>query len=141
MICFSFLSCEKEGKTSITDQKIVGKVIDGKMTLTLDKATAIAKMESILKKENINADFDNVFLFAANDSYYMRATGGGLTSTTLLRVAEEDLDGDGDLVTIGITCTSKACASSSGCVPTKNKKQCTECGGGAGDCTKTVSAE
>lgn len=126
-----YISCEKNDSPPNENSSVVGNIINGELTLGVDKKSELNKWEKSLAKEGIDANLDDVMLFTANGNHYMRATGNGLTSTTLLRVGD-----GGTLYSLGITCTSKVCATTSGCVPIDSKR-CSSCW--SGDCTKTVS--
>ena len=85
-------------------------------------------------RPEFNIKFESSEVIKIDEVYYLRAVSGEYISTTLL-----EKDSKGILFSRGISCTSSVCANSDGCIPTTSGKSCTRCGGGIGDCTKTVS--
>lgn len=85
-------------------------------------------------RPEFNIKFESSEVIKIDEVYYLRAVSGEYISTTLL-----EKDSKGMLFSRGISCTSSVCANTDGCIPTTSGKSCTSCGGGIGDCTKTVS--
>lgn len=108
-----------------------------------EKEKIVHIVENSLKQE-IYLDTERVahevkilesFLKKIDDKAYLVSLHGEYITHSLLKENSQTKE----YVYAGISCTSKQCASSSGCVP-KNETECTPCGYGAGDCTKIVSS-
>jgi hypothetical protein len=100
-----------------------------------ESRSIVAKLEHDLNAADPTTavKFTKSELTIIDNQYYLVASNDTYTSTTLLRKGK-----DNQLVSAGISCTSKACASSStACVPKPDGKSCTTCL--TGDCTKTVT--
>ncbi|WP_298519915.1 hypothetical protein [uncultured Kordia sp.] len=107
------------------------------MTLSKSEQDAIVKLvkTNVSIAKNIQITIDSVKLKKIDDAYYLSSYHGDEITTTLLKV-ENGID----LKYAGISCTSKSCATSDGCVPHKDGKKCTKCPWSA-DCTKIVTSD
>ncbi|MGH1383870.1 hypothetical protein [Kordia sp.] len=107
------------------------------MTLSKSEQDAIVKLvkTNVSITKNAQITIDSVKLKKIEDTYYLSSYHGDEITTTLLKVENET-----QLKYAGISCTSKSCATSDGCVPHKDGKKCTKCPWSA-DCTKTVTSD
>ncbi|WP_298427019.1 hypothetical protein [uncultured Kordia sp.] len=107
------------------------------MTLSKAEQYAIVKLVSTNLSVGKSAPvvISSVKLKKIEDSYYLSSYHGDKITTTLLKI-----EGDTTLKYAGISCTSKACSTTDGCVPDKDGKKCAKCPW-AGDCTKTVTSD
>lgn len=71
------------------------------------------------------------------DGEYYLVSFSNETITTSLLKTETTQSGRLALVYSGISCTSSSCYSGTGCVPDKNKKDCTACV----SCTRTLTSD
>lgn len=77
--------------------------------------------------------FESHELVRIDKEIYLRSYDGEFVTTSLLKK-----DGDNNLRFGDVSCRSSHCASTSGCIPSSDKKSCTECPNG--DCTKSVDS-
>ncbi len=118
-------------------QSVIGRVVNGTPTFTTDVNRLINNWQKILSTQSsIQTQLNSIKIELINGAYYLMASGTPYSSAILLNCAVAT----GDLTTSSISCTSKTCATSDGCIPNKDGKSCTSCGWGTGDCTKTVSS-
>ncbi len=110
----------------------VGKVDlkSGKMTFSKDQKSILKVFNSLIKKSNIDANLTRLEFKQLRDVYYLKGYGDDYKSTMLLVS-----DGSGNLESSGTTCTTKACATTSGCEVT-TAGHCSAC---SGDCTKSTT--
>ncbi len=110
--------------------------LDGYTLETADARAIIATVENSMSIEYPNEilKFGMSEIKKIDESYYMVVKSGDYISTTLLKNVGND-----KLISVGISCTSKQCSSSpTGCIPRQDRKSCSKCNHGAGDCVKTV---
>ena len=115
-----------------------------KETLSEPTLNDIANFELIIENletsvsaaENEVIIYENHEIIQIENKTYLRSYGGDYITTTSLETIA-----DGRLQSRGVSCTSKQCATTSGCIPNSAQTGCTSCGGGLGDCVKTVSTE
>ena len=98
-------------------------------TLRIELFSQVARPATEIKIENS-------FLKEIEGKPYLVSMYGDYRTNSLLEKDSKTMK----YVYGGISCTSKTCATTDGCVP-KDKKKCTPCMGGAGDCVKTVTGE
>tara|TARA_R100000789_G_scaffold46331_1_gene47048 strand:+ start:528 stop:971 length:444 start_codon:yes stop_codon:yes gene_type:complete len=104
-----------------------------------ESAETIAKLEEkVASTLDPNISFDSSELKKINDRYYLVSKHGEFTTTSLLKIKSNKASNE-VLEFDGISCTSKTCATSNGCIPHESGTKCTPCNFGTGDCTKTVS--
>ncbi|MEM6720117.1 MAG: hypothetical protein AAF611_12405 [Bacteroidota bacterium] len=107
------------------------------MTLSKSEQKAIQKLVttnlSITQKKQVT--IEEVKLKKIDDTYYLSMKHGDQVTTTLLKV-----ENGTTLTYAGISCTSKSCSTTDGCIPAKDKKKCTKCPWST-DCTKTVTSD
>lgn len=122
-----FLSCSSQDDfINETDARMDAVAAEG-ILQNLERSLNEARPELKIK-------FESSKVIKVDGVYYLRAKSGEYISTTLL-----ERDKDGYLHSKGISCTSKACGTTNGCVPDSDGKKCTSCLAGMGDCTKTVT--
>lgn len=118
---------------------------DGKKNPELDenhRTSIVNKLKYELKTADLLDGFDGServlesSVVEIDGKFYLRTVfDNEYTATTLLKYDASN----NSLIEDGITCTSKICATSNGCVPDASGVKCSSCGGGIGDCTKTVT--
>lgn len=99
----------------------------------------IKKFQIFLEKKlkesiGVNVKFESYEIKKINNTYILFSYSEGYTSKSLLRVNKNELYFADD----SITCTSKACATTNGCLPYDWNTRCTQRSGG--DCTKSVTS-
>ena len=108
--------------------------------LVANEKIVLAEWNIILQNSSgINANLQYLSIIKIGESYYLRAKGDdGYVSTILLQQATKSKTDESNsyLEAVGISCTSKACGSNEGCVPT-NDKICTP-GCDLDNCIKTI---
>ncbi|MCH2195424.1 hypothetical protein [Kordia sp.] len=107
------------------------------MTLSKSEQDAIVKIvqTNVSIAKNAQITIDSVKLKKIDDTHYLSSYHGDEITTTSLKV-----ENGVDLKYAGISCTSKSCYTSDGCIPHKDEKKCTKCTWSA-DCTKTVTSD
>ncbi|MFV0177921.1 hypothetical protein OBK27_13415 [Empedobacter falsenii] len=131
---------QADANAKIENSIVGGKIAnikDGKINLLVSKASINKGIENLIDPVNENSlSYNESKIINIDNSYYLRSlSDNGLVTTTLLE--ESNNNGNISLLVGGISCTSKACAGTNGCVPAANKKSCTSC---LGDCTKNVTS-
>jgi hypothetical protein len=115
------------------NSQIVGKIIDKQPALTANRGVMIQNLEKTLKKQlRISAKFNSVEILTNSGNYYIVFRGSEYTTKLPLEIKK------GSLVASAISCTTKSCASTSGCTPDWLAKSCSACDGG--DCLKVTSS-
>ena len=104
----------------------------GKMSFLKDQKTILKIFNSVLEKSDITANLTELKLEQSNGVYYLKGYGADYRSTMLL--VKDDF---GNLQSAGTTCTTSACATSTGCSATTDGR-CTEC---TGDCKKSTTSD
>jgi len=116
-------------------QELVQEDDSGNPSLVVDDGELISSINNFL---NTQAGFDpevtSILIVESDDGgYYLQAKGSEYKVTIGL---EED-GGTGIFIFAGITCTTKTCFATDGCVPEANKIKCSPC---QGDCIKTTTS-
>lgn len=154
VIALTFISCEKENElNSTTDAQeanlsikstdeeetfIVGRMEGNEFTLLQDEEFLLGNWNWNLEEYfSIDAELTTLEFFTEGGEIYLRARGAEYVSTTALSLVDNVFLVSSDPK---ISCTSKDCANTTGCIPKADKKSCTECGYGYGDCLKVTSA-
>lgn len=148
IITISFYSCDGEktdnndadAKTSLesrnSQELVIGEFdANENFTFTIDEETLLKNWNtnlSILSK--IEADLTSITVFKEDDQFYIRASGPEYSSTILLHLEDNKAFGG------KVACTSKVCATSTGCIPKSDNLSCTACSQPTNNCTKTVSS-
>lgn len=106
------------------------------ITFVVSQTTLLGNWNTNLTNlTGISASLNSInIVLGADNNYYAVATGSQYTSTSTVVVVGNDIYA---YMTNNytITCTSKDCSQTSGCIPTDGGK-CTNC---SGDCTKTTT--
>lgn len=145
-----FIGCDKDNENFVnenekativsksTESEYVGKITeDGKFVFLKDQAILLENWNyNLLTHYGIDAQLTSLHFFKDDlGDIYLRAQGVNYGSTAAISFIDGFLKGE------GITCTSNTCSgSSTECIPKADKKSCTKCGWGVGDCSKAVSA-
>lgn len=154
MIAFTFISCEKENElNSTTDAQevslsnkstneeeafIVGRIDGNVFTLLQDESFLLENWNWNLQEYfSIDAELTTLEFFTEGGEIYLRARGVEYVSTTALSIIDDVFLTSSKPT---ISCTSSDCSHTTGCIPKADKKSCTECGYGLGDCLKVASA-
>ena len=115
------------------NSQIIGKIIDKQPTLTANRDVMIQNLEKTLKKHlSISPKFNSAEIITNSGNYYIVFKGSEYTTKLPLEVKK------GNLVASAISCTTKSCASTSGCTPDFLGRSCSACDGG--DCLKVTSS-
>ena len=112
-------------------------------TPTLDamtRSSILTELETNLTEEmGIPIKYESSEVIQIDNTYYLRARSDAYVTTTMLRVTEL-----GELVGLGVSCTSSSCArSTTGCVPKwvdGTIPTCTKCTEGTKDCKRTFTS-
>lgn len=113
-------------------------------TPTLDattRSTILTELETNLTEEmGIPIKYESSEVINIEGTYYLRSRSAEYVTTTMLAV-----DAVGELVGIGVSCTSSSCAqSTTGCVPRFAEGEviptCTKCTVGTKDCKRTLTS-
>lgn len=105
----------------------------GKISFKQDQKVLLTEFNSFLKKQSgITAKLKRLSIDQVNGNYYLRGFGNTYKSTMLLKK-----NADGSLQSMGVSCTTSACATTSGCEVTADGT-CSPCSGG---CRKTTTLE
>jgi hypothetical protein len=104
----------------------------GKISFLKDQKVVLKVFNSILKKSDIAANLTRLELDQSDGVYYLKGYGSDYQSTMLLVK-----DGSGNLQSAGVSCTTTACAHTTGCSVTVGGT-CSKCDG---DCKKTTTSE
>ncbi|ADX68525.1 hypothetical protein [Weeksella virosa] len=147
---FSCSSDDIKNKNSLQDEinskaesSIIGKKIasikNGNIRLLASDTSINKGVKNLIDpSDQNNISYNRSTIVNIDNMYYLRSySNDGLVTTTLLEEEEESNNGEVNLLVAGISCTSKACSGTNGCVPNANKKSCSSC---LGDCTKTVTS-
>jgi hypothetical protein len=115
------------------NSQIVGKIINKQPILTAKQDVMIQNLEKTLKKHlGISAKFSSAEITTNIGNYYIVFKGSEYTTKLPLELKK------GNLVASAISCTTKSCASNSGCTPDWLGRSCSACDGG--DCLKVTSS-
>ncbi|RRC96894.1 hypothetical protein EII28_11860 [Fusobacterium nucleatum] len=125
------LSCNKDKKEeqytlSDSEKEKIESIVEN--TLRTELFSHTGRPASDVKIENS-------FLQNIDGKPYLVSMYGEYRTNSLLEENSKTME----YVYGGISCTSKRCATTRGCVPSDDKLSCTECMSGLGDCTKTVT--
>ncbi len=121
LLALFFLAC-----TSNDDQEFELKDIS-------DLQTSIQLLEiNLSASESVPITYQRHELLQIEGEIYLRSHSKEYITTSLL---EKDLNNG--LRFVGISCSSRHCSSTTGCVPDPSGKSCSDCH--EGDCTKTVT--
>lgn len=125
------LSCNKEKKEeqytlSDSEKEKIESIVEN--TLRTELFSHTGRPASDVKIENS-------FLENIEGKPYLVSMYGEYRTNSLLEKDSKRME----YVYGGISCTSKDCATNKGCVPNDDKRSCTACMKGLGDCTKTVT--
>lgn len=125
---------------------VIGKMVDGVPQITINKENVLQRWnEFLLADGNIDARLENLEIVKRNgdegDKYLLIAKGREYKSSILIEFDEETgsfmfTNGNGGVIGGGtLTCTTKACSTSSGCeaYPISG---CSPC---KGDCSKSTT--
>lgn len=130
-ISFLLISCNKEDKKeerytlSDSEKEKIESIVEN--TLRTELFSHVSRPASEIKVENS-------FFKEIEGKPYLVSIYDDYRTNSLLEKDSQRME----YVYAGISCTSKICSTSDGCVP-KDDKKCTSCMGGAGDCVKTVT--
>lgn len=127
------VSCNKDKKKE--EQYTLSKTEKERILSIVEEAL---RAEMYLKTgkplSDINVKVEKVSLEEIEGKHYLVSNYKDYVTNSLLRKNVETMEYD----YAGISCTSTKCSSSKGCIP-KNEEECTPCGHGVGDCSKTVT--
>lgn len=118
----------------------IAQLVNNQPIWTINTVALISCWNGKLKTEaQIEAQINTLQIVNTENGYLL--VGSGAAYTSKLALVTVNRDGNTVLVCGNISCTSKECATTSGCVPSTDKTKCTPCGLlNTGDCTKTVSS-
>lgn len=95
--------------------------------------------ENLSRLQGIDAQLKQLAFVKTDSVFVLRAKGNEWTSTLLL-VETSSIGASKTLAASKISCTSKDCANTNGCLPNFWGTKCTKCNYGFGDCKKTVTS-
>ena len=118
----------------------IAQLVNNQPIWTINTGALISCWNTKLKTDaQIDAQINTLHIVNTENGYLLVGSGAAYTSNLALVTVNQN--GNTVLVCGNISCTSKECATTTGCVPSADKTKCTPCGLlNTGDCTKTVSS-
>ena len=137
LFSFILLACHNAPvKAQEQNKTLVGKLENGSVILTVDKAKMLATYNAnLLRLSDIDAKFSDISIRSSSDKQYILAFKGDTYRSSFL-VTENNSN---LYAADNISCTTSDCASEEfGCTPRVSGVSCWPCNN-KGKCTKTVS--
>lgn len=128
LVVFSLISCDKYNKKdgyklSDSERERIESIVENSLEADFYLRAGRPSSEFKIEKSFLKEIEGKTYLVSIHKEY---------RTNSLLKENEETMQ----YVYAGISCTSKGCSNTDGCIP-KTETKCSDCG--SGDCTKTVT--